>query len=184
MDYQKTNDSTKTTNRMQGNDTQGKRTTKKDKIIKIGTWNVRGINGKEMELIEEFENAQLVLLAISEAKKKGNGITQTKTDHVLIHSGVKMEERPRAGVACLIHKNSKQYICNWKAVSERILVIELKLRGNDVTVIVIYGPSEDEIKVVKDEFWEILNTETEKAKGTVILMGEQWKEIIRFLHAE
>ena len=36
----------------------------------IGTWNIRGINGKVMELTNEFEKTNLSILAITETKKK------------------------------------------------------------------------------------------------------------------
>ena len=42
-------------------------------INTIGTWNTRSLEGKEAELTEEFEKAELDLLGITETKKKGNG---------------------------------------------------------------------------------------------------------------
>ena len=40
------------------------------KIWRIGTWNVRGLTGKENELADEFDKASLDILAITETKKK------------------------------------------------------------------------------------------------------------------
>ena len=37
-------------------------------------WNVRAINGKEMELVQEMENFKLNILGITENKKKGQGV--------------------------------------------------------------------------------------------------------------
>ena len=40
------------------------------KIWRIGMWNIRSINGKEEELISEFEKETLDILGIAETKKK------------------------------------------------------------------------------------------------------------------
>ena len=40
------------------------------KIWRIGMWNIRSINGKEEELISEFEKETLDILGIAEIKKK------------------------------------------------------------------------------------------------------------------
>ena len=50
------------------------------KILRIGTWNIRGLNGKEIELEEEIE----------ETKKKGKGIIETEDGNVLLYSGVQI----------------------------------------------------------------------------------------------
>lgn len=40
------------------------------KLRRLATWKVRGLNGKEYELIQEFNKAKLDILAISETKRK------------------------------------------------------------------------------------------------------------------
>ncbi|KAK9730806.1 hypothetical protein QE152_g14166 [Popillia japonica] len=45
-----------------------------NKNWKLATWNVKGITGKEKELEEEFVNMKVDILAITETKKKGQGI--------------------------------------------------------------------------------------------------------------
>lgn len=40
------------------------------KTWRIGTWNVRGINGKEDELNEEYEKVRMDILGITERKGK------------------------------------------------------------------------------------------------------------------
>ena len=60
--------------------------------MQIGTWNIKSLNGKEEELIEEFEKAKLDILCITETKKKGNGITRMRNSHILIFSGVDSRE--------------------------------------------------------------------------------------------
>lgn len=91
----------------------------KTKILKLGTWNIRSLNGKENERMLEFENAQLDILALSETKKKGQGLKKNG-GHILVHSGVPVEKRAAEGVASIINKKFKEFN------SERILKLEVQ----------------------------------------------------------
>ena len=53
----------------------------------IATWNVRGLAGKENELIGEweFERKNLDILGITETKKKGSGEREMEGRHLLIY---------------------------------------------------------------------------------------------------
>lgn len=141
-------------------------------IWKLGTWNIRGIRGKEVELVDEFEKAGLEILAISETKKKGKGRADLTNGHILIYSGVPDSQRAAAGVGCVIHKKLKDQIVAWKNVSERILQVELGNIDEIITVISVYGPDENEKAEEKERFWETLTTATEEAKGTIYIAGD------------
>ena len=139
----------------------------------MGTWNVRGLNGKEGELVEEFENVGLDIIGITETKKESKGEIMMKGGHLLIYSGVEMKERAREGVGCIIAKDSIKYLKEWTGVSERILKITMKLdKHNETMILVVYGPSEDETIKNKDNFWEELTEVTEEAKGRLIILGD------------
>ncbi|KAK5641093.1 hypothetical protein RI129_009640 [Pyrocoelia pectoralis] len=58
------------------NNTKAMNKEQRDKI-KIGTWNIRSMNGKEIEMIEEFKKTKLEVLDITETKKKGVGDRRT-----------------------------------------------------------------------------------------------------------
>lgn len=66
-------------------------------------WNIRGINGKEDELIEEIIIQKLDYLGITETKKKKAGIQVLREGYMLIWSGVEEAERAAGGVALLIN---------------------------------------------------------------------------------
>ena len=63
----------------------------------IGTWNVRGLDGKEEEVEIEFERLGMHIIGMAETKKKGRGRYETKNGHVMIYSGVEMKERAAGG---------------------------------------------------------------------------------------
>ena len=108
-----------------------------------GTWNVRSITGKEKELVEEMRKTKVKILAVTEIKKKGQGIEGLDDGFVLIYSGVPKRERARAGVACVVHTAMKAKLKSWNFVSKRILTVQIELDANPLTV-TVYEPNEDE----------------------------------------
>ncbi|KAK9709292.1 hypothetical protein QE152_g26698 [Popillia japonica] len=90
-------------------------------------------NGKEAELGEEFERAQLEILVITETKKKGKGLMQIGDGHLLVYSGVQENQRAAAGVGCILHAKVKVMMQKWSAISARILTIELKYNEKNAT---------------------------------------------------
>ncbi|XP_031335863.1 craniofacial development protein 2-like [Photinus pyralis] len=140
---------------------------------KLGVWNTRSMNGKENELVQEFEKAQLDILVISETKKKGRGTTKMDNNHLFIYSGVDLNERAAGGVGCLIHEKHVEKVYDWKSISERTIQVELiGLEGTKTTIIGVYGPNEDEKVERKDIFWDALERTTETAKGQVYIAGD------------
>lgn len=143
------------------------------KIWNIGMWNVRGLAGREEELIWEFEKAKVDLLLLSETKVKGRGLKRLKNDHGLLYSGVDRHVWGQAGVACLVHRNCMERIQNWEFVNERIM--EVKYRINEAetaTLLVVYGPNESEEKEVKESFWNCLQGQVEKKHGLLLIGGD------------
>ena len=109
---------------------------KKDQDLwNIATWNVRGLAGKENELIGEFKRENLDILGITETKKKGSGEIEMEGSHLLMYKGVNEDSRAKLGVGCIISKKYKGYISKWIGETERILRVELKMEEN-VTIIV------------------------------------------------
>lgn len=84
------------------------RKTKLDKLL-VATWNVRGLNNKETEVIEEMKRKKANILILTETKKKLRG-TKEIDDHLLIYHGVEQQQRASAGVAVLIDKTWRKLI--------------------------------------------------------------------------
>lgn len=107
----------------------------------IGTWNVRGINGKEMELIDEVKKIKIDILGITETKKKGTGMQQMRDGYSMYWSGVNKCMGAQAGVA-FIFNNGKAEVLKIKSVNERIMIAQIKLGVEFFYLLVVYAPSE------------------------------------------
>lgn len=143
------------------------------RIWKIGTWNIKSLTGKEHELIQEFEKEELDILGICETKKKGQGIQEMEGGHLLLYSGVTNEMRAKRGVGCIIRKDHVKNLTKWTFVSDRILKIDMKIGTQEITtIIIIYGPDENERAASKDEFWEKLTDVSENTTGRLIILGD------------
>ncbi|XP_050514773.1 uncharacterized protein LOC126890015 isoform X1 [Diabrotica virgifera virgifera] len=93
--------------------------------------------------------------------------------HILIYSGVPNEKKAAAGVGCVIHKDRIKHIQTWESWTERILTVEMKDEGEEnLTIITVYGPDENEKKEIKDKFWEDLNIAVENSKGNIFIIGD------------
>ncbi|KAF6203343.1 hypothetical protein GE061_003761 [Apolygus lucorum] len=99
-----------------------------------------------------------------ETKKKGHGTEILEDGYLLLYCGVPRTERARAGVAFLVHKDNTTNIKEWTFVSERIMAVEVLEAGILISVVVVYGPNEDENQQTKDEFHELLQRTLDGAR--------------------
>lgn len=78
---------------------------KKSDTLYVGTWNVRGLAGTEVELVIELDRIEMDTLAITEIKKKGK-------KHIMICNEVPANERAQCGVGCIIKKEHENMFKN------------------------------------------------------------------------
>lgn len=139
----------------------------------LATWNIRGLNGKEMEIIEEYEKNNISILAITETKRKGQHETYLGNGHMMILSGVPNKERAAGGVGCIINRDLTGYVKAWECISERILKIEIEPdKENKQNILILYGPNEDATTTTKEEFWENVTEVIEDTKGSIVVLGD------------
>ena len=136
----------------------------------FGCWNVRALNGKEVELTEEMEKSKVDMLAITETKKKGQGVEYIGPNHILIFSGVNVKDRARAGVGLIVHKKLEAIVEDWKFISPRLLEVNIKPKDRDIKLLIAYGPNEDATKEDKDSFENNLQLSAENLKPNQELM--------------
>jgi exonuclease III len=95
--------------------------------MKICTWNVRSIAGKETELVGGIKKLDVKILGVTETRKIGQGIEKLQDGYLLYYSGVPKTQTAKAGVRCIIHENLAGLITDWNSVSESILTVTVKL---------------------------------------------------------
>ena len=107
---------------------------------RFGTWNVRTLTGKELELIAEMKRYRLDVLGVSEGKMRGNGM-KTVEGVTCVYSGVQ-EGRAKAGVAIYMAEELAVHIKEWKCISERLVLVRLKIREEWICFVQVYAPTE------------------------------------------
>ncbi|KAJ4430790.1 hypothetical protein ANN_19381 [Periplaneta americana] len=119
--------------------------------VRFGTWNIKTIAGKEVELIQEMKRHKPEILGISEVKKKGNGMKKLQEGYTLQYSGIGMDSRLRKGIMVVIN-----------------LDLEIKM-----SFIQVYTPTEDSNILEKEGFYVQLQRIVDKEidNGHHILIG-------------
>lgn len=145
----------------------------KDLDLRFGTWNIKTLNGKEEEIVDEMEKYRLNILGLSEVKRKGRGEKTLKKNYKLYYSGV-TEGRAKKGVGFIIKEDLENRIEHWEAVTPRITYITLLLEEK-LTIIQIYAPTTSEDILELEQFYnklqETINRTREKGHK-MIIMGD------------
>ena len=84
-------------------------------------------------------------------KWKGNGVKEVE-DCYIVYSGVS-DGRAKAGVAVCVSEEMSRYVKGWQCVSERIVVVRLKIGSEWFTFVQVYAPTDDCSKELKDHFY-------------------------------
>ena len=75
----------------------------------IGTWNIKTINGKEEELVEEMRKYKTEILGLSETKRRGNGEKTLKNNYILRYSGISTG-RAKKGVGIIVSEYIDKFV--------------------------------------------------------------------------
>lgn len=125
--------------------------------LRIGTWNTRAWNNKAQEIIIELSEKHIDICAVSETKKKGKGIV-TYQDYIMFYSGVPKETRAKEGVGILLNKKYENSIDDYKFISERILMVSLRMTNmNTLYIFSIYAPEDCKPEREKESFYDTLH---------------------------
>lgn len=144
----------------------------KERKLRLATWNIQGWRTKREEVLEEFKNMNVDILVVTETKKKGNG-TEEIGGALHIWSGVKKEQRAKAGVGILVKKKFRKNIKTWEPVNERVIRVEIAIYGRDVIIIGAYGPNDDSPVTEKEKFLDTIQNEIANIrKKELIIAGD------------
>jgi exonuclease III len=129
-------------------------------VLNLATWNVRGLETKEIELVYHLKERKINIAAITETIKK---LKETKEigDYTMIYSGVPRNRRAYCGVALLIDKEWKTKIRSYIFINEGTVIARFKINRGHLTVIGVCAPEEG-----KTEDTEILYEELQKQINT------------------
>ena len=75
-----------------GHTVDGQGTKRNMNQVLLATWNVRGLNNKETEILNEMKRKKANIMVLTETKKKIKG-TQDIDDYLLIYQGVERHQR-------------------------------------------------------------------------------------------
>ena len=139
---------------------------------RIATWNIRSMyqSGKMDNIIMEMKRLNISIMGVCEVRWTGAGKLQSD-DVTFIYS---CGEKHQYGVGVFLDKECAQSLCGFWCISERIVMIRLRERPLDITVIQCYAPtaecSEEEI----EKFYQQLDQAVSQCKSQDIrvVMGD------------
>lgn len=113
------------------------------------------------------------ITVITETKKKGNG-SENLGYYDLFYSGVKKDQRAQQGVGILIRKSLRRCITSWEPIDQRLIRMNLTIKGHRLTILGAYGINDNALVNNKSEFFEKLNDEILKIGTTreILLLGD------------
>uniref|UniRef100_A0A1W7RAL1 Endonuclease-reverse transcriptase n=1 Tax=Hadrurus spadix TaxID=141984 RepID=A0A1W7RAL1_9SCOR len=153
-----------------------KYTTPRTKSLRIGTWNVRGLNatGKMANVIQEMERLNVDIMGISETFWKESNDFQTslpnKNTYIVINCG---EGNHRKGVAFILNKEIAKSTKDVMKISDRIIAIRIAARPKDLLILQVYTPTENHDNNETQDFYSKLEKTLKMTKyqDIPILMG-------------
>ena len=125
----------------------------------ISTWNVTSLvsnSSKKFQLGKAFDDYGLEVLGVTETHMAGSGTEILGNGSVLVYSG-RNDGIRRGGVGLVLSKKMKNTLISYTPVSERVMTARLHSKHINISVTVVYAPTEDAECVVKDNFYRELN---------------------------
>ena len=147
---------------------------KKNTEITLATWNVQTMlkPGKMKEIMEELGKARVDIVAVQEIRWQGQGRIDKK-DFSLFYSGPK-ERTGRYGTGFIVSAKIRKSLLAFEPLSDRLCKLRLRGKFRNITLLSTYAPTEDSSDTLKDEFYDQLSRECEKAHkyDILILLGD------------
>ena len=126
----------------------------KEKELIFGTWTVPTLfkTGALLSLLSQLKEYRLATTALQETRWQGKDIMDMKS-HTLFYGG-KEEGTREFGVAFVVERNMKQNVLDFKAADERICVLRIKTRLQNISVINMHAPTEEKEELEKGAFYQ------------------------------
>ncbi|CAH1245884.1 Hypp7596 [Branchiostoma lanceolatum] len=75
-------------------------------VERIGTWNVCGLRDKEPEIVDFMNKRRITVMGLADCRRSGKGCKEIHSNYVLIWNGVEQRQRPKHGVAFILHPDT------------------------------------------------------------------------------
>ena len=128
--------------------------------LTLGTWNVLSLTSSSSQLFQLSQcisDYKLDLLGITETHIPGTGSELLDNGSLLIHSG-RLDGIRRQGVGLSLSKRIKNSLISYMPISERVLTARLHSKHLNISVVVVYAPTEVASDNDKDEFYQQLSS--------------------------
>lgn len=150
--------------------------TPKIKTANVATLNVRTLlNNESLEELEnEMKKAKIDIIGISEVRREGERMIQTKKGNLFCYIGI---DKGQKGVGFIISKEWKEKLISFEGINDRIAVIKMNLGSNNsITIIQVYAPTSIAEKNIVEKFYsqlgEVMNNQKVNKKNRILIMGD------------
>ncbi|KAL0841626.1 hypothetical protein ABMA28_015281 [Loxostege sticticalis] len=138
----------------------------------ISTLNTRTLSTEDRleELRQALTNLKWDIIGLSEVRRMGDEIREYE-DFIFYYHG---EKKGMYGVGFIIKKKYRQHIEEFRGISDRIAILDIKLPGikKPISLIQIYAPTEETIEEEKEKFYQTLHETMEKTHKQKIIIGD------------
>lgn len=154
--------------------TTNARSWKRRNLLRLACWNIRSWNRRDQEVILEMNNHNIDICTLSETKRRGRGTSKFE-NYVFIWCGKDKASRiAHSGVGILLHERFEPQIMNIKYISDRMLIVTLRMENKPTHFIAVYAP--DTAKPIEEYrmFCEQLQDELDMISNTdkIFIMGD------------
>ncbi|MEL7523216.1 MAG: endonuclease/exonuclease/phosphatase family protein, partial [Cyanobacteria bacterium J06553_1] len=115
-----------------------------------------GMDEKKCMIVDIFKERKLDVMALCETKVKGQGVQEWEGERVIV-SGVSERCRAREGVAVVISGRLWGRVREYKCLNSRIMWVKLKMNGEKIVIVSVYGPGMEKSENERERFWDNLN---------------------------
>ena len=123
-------------------------------VVNLCTYNVQTLYKERLDnFLCEIECINWDIIGLCETKLHNNIVIQVTCGHMLYNSGVDQGKKRTNGVGFLVHRKHVNTVIKYEAFSERLAVLKLRAKFNNVVIIQCYSPTTSHSFEVVEQFY-------------------------------
>ena len=103
-------------------------------------------------MLSQLKEYRLAITALQETRWQGKDVMDMKS-HTLLYSGKEGGTR-ESGVAFVVERNIKRNVLDFKAVDERMCVLRIRTKFQNLSLINVHAPTEEKEELEKEAFYQ------------------------------